>query len=264
VALVVEVALTTAGYKRHKRGEWRKTRSRLGPFKPPVPLPRPSRPKPAPAPNSLPGPVSTVEESQGPPAPSDADTALAASGAPAEETLAPPGPLSPAQRSESQDDGPPTEDTAPARFEVPPTPKGCQQRPARALSEPAESPGPVAPANTATAAEQALQNESSTGDAATECRKAPSAQAGQDRKCHIINVSECHRVSGCDPDNAQGPSSCDNTPARYLGQQWQPSHETPFFGRECFRRSDSAGPPPLSGWSSALPPPVTMRPSIDP
>ena len=197
VALVVEVALTTAGYKRHNRGEWRKPRPRFGRFKPPIPLPRPGPQQPSPAPSPRPTPVAE-------PRPHLPTGTAVTSATQTDETPAPAGVVPPDQAPICQGKEARTAGSTPHSLGVPPTAEGCAQPKAPPSDEPAEPSGLGASGDFVGEAGPIPQVRPAHGVHSQNAQSTQSARAGQSRKCHIINSNECSGIAGPGHGPAEG------------------------------------------------------------
>ena len=283
-AVAVEAFYINAGYKRHNRGEWRKPRIRIGRFKPPVSVPRTSPQKPMPAPS----PRSTPATDPHPHSPSGAgvvpivaDTQTGETPVPREESSptllptcqsaeAPPEDNSPSpiridlsQRSQSHAKENPPEDNGHLLIGVPVTAEECLQPSPPASDGPDAPSGPVARSDSVGEGGDIPQARPSNTAPSQKTQSAQSARAGQRRTCHIINSNECFRMSGVSPGPAEGASYRGGSYPAGAGGEFA-SQFIPLLGRGLHRQG-AGGPPGMSQWLSAAPPPAaTMRIPIDP
>ena len=280
-AVAVEAFFINAGYKRHKRGGWRKPRIRISRFKPPVSVPRPSPQKPTPAPSPRPTPT-TDPHPHGPIGadlpPVVADTQTGAMPAPQEEL--PPAPLSTCQSQQAppEDNAPPPigidlsqrtrshakenppEEGGPPSIGVPATAEECLQPSPPASDGPGEPSAPVGGGNSVGEAADIPQARPSNTAPSQEAQSAQSARAGQRRTCHIINLNECSNMVS--PGLAWGLSDRSGPYQACAGGE-SASRTTLFLGRGLHRQGPG-GPPAMGQWFSTAPPPVaTIRIPID-
>jgi hypothetical protein len=200
VALVVEVALTTAGYKRHNRGEWRKPRPRYDRFKPPIPLSRPGPQQSSPAPSSRPTPVAGPRPHS--PIGTGVMSATQTDETPASAGVTPADPTPRCQGKEAR-----TADSIPHSLGVPPTAEGCAQRQAPPSDAPIEPPGPAAAGDFVGEAGPIPQARPAHVVHSQNAQSAQSTRAGQSQKCHIINSDECSGIAGPSHGLAEGFSA---------------------------------------------------------
>ena len=269
-ALAVEAFYINAGYKRHNRGEWRKPRIRLGRFTPPVSVPRPSPQKPNPAPTPRPTP----------PADPSPQVPSGAGGAPAPREELSPAPLPTCQSQEAppEENGPPqigidlsqrsqshakenpSEASGPPPIGVPVPAEECLQPSPPASDEPS---APVAGSDSVGEGADIPQVRPSNTAPSQNTQSAQNTRPGQRRTCHIINSNERSRVFGAVPGPAEGQPVRGDPFSVGVGGEYA-SRSMPFLGKGR-QRQGPEGPPTLSRWLSAAPPPVaTRRIPIDP
>ena len=281
-AMAVDILFEQAGYHRHDRGGWRKPRIRISHFKPPVSVPRSSPQKPTPAPRPTPttdlrprvpseagvSPVVADTQTSGAPVPREElspaplPTCPSAEAPPEDNTPSPIG-IDLSQRSQSHAKEAPPEDNGPPLIGVPVTAEECLQPSPPASDGPDEPSALVAGGDPVGEGGDIPQARPSNTAPSQDTQSTQNTRAGQRRRCHIINSKECPRVASVSPGPAEGFSFRGGHYHACHGGEFA-SRATPFLGRG-YQRQGAGGPPAMSQWLSAAPPPVaTMRIPIDP